>query len=98
MAAVVPYSIPSGNEESAWSESPPVSGFNLELGPPTQSRANCTPIVGTPNASPCVSISPVWSNDGVTTEWEWTWSETTSRASQREVAIVVNLTDKLLKR
>ena len=97
MAVEVPYSIPSGNEESEWTESPPVSGFNLELGPLAQNMVTRTPIVGTSKASPCISISPVWSNDGVTTEWEWTWSETTSRASQREVAIVVNLTDKLLK-
>ena len=97
MAVVVPYSIPSGNEESGWSESPPESGFNLKLGPPTQSCASCAPIVGTPTASPCVSVSPVWSNDGVATEGEWTRSEATSRSSHRQVAIVVYLTDKLLK-
>ena len=96
MAVEVPYLVPGGNEESSWVEGSPQSGFDFKAGSLTL-RNSCVPEVDTSTASSCVTISPVWSNDGVATEGEWTRSEATSRSSHRQVAIVVYLTDKLLK-
>ena len=91
MAVEVPYLVPGGNEESSWVEGSPQSGFDFKAGSLTLCNISCAPEVDTPTASSCVTISPVWSNDGVATEGEWTWSEATSRSSQRQVAIVVYL-------
>ena len=90
MAVEVPYLVPGGNQESSWVERSPQSGFDFKAGSLTL-RNSCVPEVDTSTASSYVTISPVWSNHGVATEWEWTWSEATSRSSQRQVAIVVYL-------
>ena len=91
MAVEVSYLIPGSNEESGWAKGSLQSGFYLKLGPLTLGTISCAPEVDTATPNPCVTISPVGSNDRITTHWEGTRSKTTGRSPQRKIAIVVNL-------